>query len=301
MFYPCSGSQALALPSYRAFSALASRGVKGKGSTSNAYSPVPRSTYSLLKMCVAFQTFIWVCIKTNSHQALLQTGDINLLWEISISHNAETLASSLMNSSTRGKWCGLGYFFSPGILCRQLRISPHELSAVCQITPYHIRKLMLNKRCQDKKKKVNCDCHQGNAQQGTKWASQGTSPKMKSCQTQRKRKTRTQEERQSQSHHEHYHHCIRDCSFRNRRTRDIPIHLPVKQKDSRLLCGLWLLLGSALRRLILNQEPRRQLFPTIARCQNRQEAVLTTLKTLQEAAKSNISGQDLKGRFYRSA
>lgn len=57
-FYPCSDSQALTLPIRGAFSALPSRGVKGRRSTSNAYSHVPRNMYSLLKIRVAFQTFI---------------------------------------------------------------------------------------------------------------------------------------------------------------------------------------------------------------------------------------------------
>lgn len=73
--------------------------------------------------------------------------------------------------------------------------------------------------------------------------------------------------------------------------RDVPINLSVKQKDSRLLCGLWSLLSSALSGLTLNQAALQAAFPTIASCQNRQGAALTVLKTFQEVPMTNISGQ----------
>lgn len=151
-------------------------------------------------------------------------------------------------------------FLFSGIPCRQLRISPHQPSAVCQTTPHRLRKCMLNKDTKTNIRTVTATKAVHNREQ--KRTSQGTpAAREQSCQTQHNRKTGTQEKLQSQNHHGNYHHCIRDCSFRNGRTGDIPINLPVKQKDSRLLCGSQLTLSSALRWLILNQEPCRQLFP----------------------------------------
>lgn len=145
MLYPCSVSQALMLPIHGPFSALASCSVKRRGSKSNAYmSRIQKYVLSAQKARGFSDLYLSrVCFKTNIYQALLQTEGISILRENSISHNAEALASSVMNNSTLGKWCGLGIFFS-GILCRQLRISPYQPGAVCQTTPHHTRKCMLN-------------------------------------------------------------------------------------------------------------------------------------------------------------
>ena len=146
MFYPYSDSQALTLPIPRALSTLPPCSVKGRGSTvKGVWSAIQQYALPAQNVCGFSDLYLSrVCIKTDSHQALLQNRGISLLWENSISRNAEAFASSVMNKNTLGKQCGLFGFFSPGILCRQLRISPHQPGAVCQTIPHHTRERKLN-------------------------------------------------------------------------------------------------------------------------------------------------------------
>lgn len=100
---------------------------------------------------------------------------------------------------------------------------PHQPGAVCQNAPHHTRKWELNWRCQDKPAESWLpprQCRVGNKKGIICWR----------CQPQHNREF---EEQQSQNHRGNYHPSL-GCSFRNPRKWDIPIDLPVKQKDSGL-------------------------------------------------------------------